>query len=85
MDNIESIELPSLEQPLHMCDAISILDLHWEPCGPLLSHRQITNRSAISGLSARSSGFLVHCAPRNFRASPYFAIRVFFFFQKKKQ
>ena len=41
MVNFDSIESPGLAQPQHICDAIQTLTLRLEPCGLLLSSRQI--------------------------------------------
>ena len=66
---------PLSRQVLHshcyICNAFSNLVLLCEPCGLLLSYRQIVQ--AILILSAA----IVWISSANFRASAYFAIRVF--------
>ena len=60
VDDFESVASAMLARPLHICDAISILVLHRQSCGLLLSNRQLFQQPLT--LSARSSGFLLHGA-----------------------
>ena len=60
VDDFESVASAMLARPLHICDAVSILVLHWQSCGLLLSNRQLFQQPLA--LSARSSGFLLHGA-----------------------
>ena len=72
MDNFESIASPSLARPPHICEAIPTLDLHWEPCGPLLScHQSVGKPTSVRPIFRISSAW----RSRNFRPYAYLAIR----------
>ena len=74
MDNFEAIASPSLARPLQICDAISILALHWEPCGLLSPYPRTFGKSWICPPIVRISSAW---RSGNFRASACFAIRIF--------
>ena len=60
VDDFESVASAMLARPRRFCDAVSILVLHWQSCGLLLSNRQLFQQPLA--LSARSCGFLLHGA-----------------------
>ena len=72
MDNFEPIASQSLARPRHICDTISTLDLHGEPCGLCLAHPiSFGNLHSVGPIFRISSAW----RSRYFRASAYFAVR----------